>query len=488
MADSGAPAGRTGSAGPADTLILLPSMSYSEGLLDAVPYVRYFGERSLCDLPALRDPRMRVVLVTAEQIDPWIIDNVLVELSDADDHLKRDMCRRLTCVVPQAGGRSPLADAVLADPHAMQQLHDAVRHAGSAVLVNFAASAMTDELARRLGVPAEEGPADLADRWGTKAGSKALFHESGVPCARGGLDVVTSVAAAQEAAQRLARADPPPERVMVKLNASDWGDGLGNAVVRCSRLLETGDLQRSVETLLQPWDTYCRELQDGGAIVEEYVDAATCWPSAQGRVDGDGVLHLLAIHEQILVAGEYRGCAFPVRPDLAHPLADAMARIGATLVGHGVRGSFGVDFIAANGRIYATEVNLRKVGPSHVIATLHALFAQREGAPGNGGIIGLPVAYVHRRLYRPEVLKTLTPQSALTALRRNGLAYDPATRTGALLHIMGGLADAGYVETTTLATSMPFATALDEQVEAALCAAAREHAREPLRPGLGAGS
>ncbi len=158
MADSGAPAGRTGSAGPADTLILLPSMSYSEGLLDAVPYVRYFGERSLCDLPALRDPRMRVVLVTAEQIDPWIIDNVLVELSDADDHLKRDMCRRLTCVVPQAGGRSPLADAVLADPHAMQQLHDAVRHAGSAVLVNFAASAMTDELARRLGVPARRAP------------------------------------------------------------------------------------------------------------------------------------------------------------------------------------------------------------------------------------------------------------------------------------------------------------------------------------------
>ncbi len=207
---------------------------------------------------------------------------------------------------------------------------------------------------------------------------------------------------------------------MVKLNASDWGDGLGNAVVRCSRLLEMGDLQRSVETLLQPWDTYCRELQDGGAIVEEYVDVATCWPSAQGRVDGDGVLHLLAIHEQILVAGEYRGCAFPVRPDLAHPLADAMARIGATLVGHGVRGSFGVDFIAANGRIYATEVNLRKVGPSHVIATLHALSAEREGAPGNGGIIGLPVAYVHRRLYRPEVLKTLTPQSALTALRRNG--------------------------------------------------------------------
>jgi hypothetical protein len=39
-------------------------------------------------------------------------------------------------------------------------------------------------------------------------------------------------------------------------------------------LLRTGDLQRSVETLAQPWQEYCQELADGGAIVEEFGSAS----------------------------------------------------------------------------------------------------------------------------------------------------------------------------------------------------------------------
>jgi hypothetical protein len=463
--------GRSGSAGAADTLILLPSLGYSEGLLEALPYTRYLGERSLSELETLRDPSMRVVLVTAEKIDPWIIDHTLADFSAGDEALQRDMHRRVACLVPDPSG-APLADSVLADHRTMARLHDETRPPRSALLVNFAASQTIDELAEQLGVPAEEAPAGPAHRWGTKAGSKTLFREGGVLCPRGDLDVVRSVAAATSAAQRLAFADSPPERVIVRLNASTWADGFGNAVVRCSTLRRTGDLHQSIETLPQPWDAYCRELEADGAIVEEYIGNATCSPSAQARLGAEGELELLAAHEQILDAGEYLGCRFPIEHDTADVLLDAMTRVGTTLKSHGVRGTFGVDFIISGGRSYATEINLRKIGPSHVIQTIRALIGG-AGADRGGAILGMPVAYVHRRLHRPSLFTALTPQSAMAALRRDGLSYDRGTRSGTVLHIMGALGPVGYVETTSVATTPADARDIDERAVEVLSATAR---------------
>jgi L-propargylglycine--L-glutamate ligase len=460
------------SATRADTLILLPSVNYSEGVLTAVPYARYFGERSLSELAALREPDVHVVLVNANKIDPWIIDQALLSLSVGDEPLRCDMRRRLRCLVPSSGSRTSLAEAVLADPHVIAHLRTAVRGAQSALLVNFAASDATDELAERLGIPAEEGPADFANRWGTKSGGKALLHDSGVRCPRGELEVVHSEDAVLRLARRLAAADPPAERVIVKLDSSEWASGIGNAVVHCEALLRTGDLRRSVERLLQPWEDYSSALADGGAIVEEYIPGATSGPSAQGYVRRHGGVELLAVHEQILVEGEYLGCIFPVRKDVALEAGDALLRLGVVLERRGFHGSFGIDFVVSAGRLYATEVNLRKVGPSHVIKAVHAHIGQQE--PGaSRSIMGMPIAYLHRRLYKPELLTALTPRSALGALHHHRLTYDGSTHTGTLLHILGALRPAGFVETTSIARTSMHACEIDEQATAVLTAAAR---------------
>ncbi|HET9256219.1 MAG TPA: peptide ligase PGM1-related protein [Pseudonocardiaceae bacterium] len=441
-------------------------------MLTAVPYARYFGERSLSELAALRDADVRVVVINADKIDPWIIDHALMSLSAGDEPLRRDMRRRLRCLVPSSGSHTSLDEAVLADPHLIAHLRAAVRSARSALLVNFAASDASDELAERLGVPAEEGPADFANRWGTKSGGKTLLHESGVRCARGELDVAHSEEAVVRLARRLATADPPAERVIVKLDSAEWASGIGNAVVRCEALLRTGDLRRSVERLPQPWEDYSSALADSGAIVEEYLPGATSSPSAQGYVRGHGEAELLAVHEQILVEDEYLGCIFPAGKDVAPGAGDALRRLGMALNRRGFRGSFGIDFIVAAGRLYATEVNLRKVGPSHVIKAVHAHVAQET--PGKShSIMGMPVAYLHRRLYKPELLTALTPDSALGVLHRHQLTYDSVTRTGTLLHILGALRPAGFVETTSIARTSTHASEIDEQATVVLTAAAR---------------
>lgn len=462
---------RARSASPVDTLILLPSMNYSEGMLAAAPYARYFGERSLSELVALREPGVRVVMINADKIDPWIIDQALASLSVGDEPLRRDMRRRLRCLVP-SGSHTPLDEAVLADPHLIAQLRTAVRGARSALLVNFAASDATDELAEKLGIPAEEGPAGVADHWGAKSGGKRLFHESGVRCARGELDVVHSEDAVMRLARRLATGNPPAERVIVKLDSSKWASGIGNVVVRCDTLRQTGDLQRSVERLLQPWEDCSRALADGGAIVEEYVPGATSWPSAQGYVRSHGGVELLAVHEQLLVDGEYLGCIFPVEQDIALEAGDALLRLGVALERRGFHGSFGVDFLVAVGRLYATEVNMRKGGLSHVIKAVHAHIGQE--APGTSrSIMGMPIAYLHRRLHEPRHFTALTPRSALGALHRHRLTYDHRTHTGTLLHILGALRPAGFVETTSIARTSAHACEIDEQAKVVLTAAAR---------------
>jgi hypothetical protein len=70
---------------------------------------------------------MWIVLVTAEQIDPWILERTLADLSAGDERLQRDMRRRLRCLVAAARGRAPLAEGVLGDPATMAHLRNCVR-------------------------------------------------------------------------------------------------------------------------------------------------------------------------------------------------------------------------------------------------------------------------------------------------------------------------------------------------------------------------
>jgi hypothetical protein len=116
-----------------------------------------------------------------------------------------------------------------------------------------------------------------------------------------------------------------------------------------------------------------------------------------------------------------------------------------------------------------------------VIKTVRALAG--DGAPPDThGIMGLPVAYVHRRLHHPELFKGLTPRLATAALDRAGIAYDRHSKTGTILHIAGGLRRCGFVETTSIAATLDSARLLDEQAEAVLLVAARDRVAA-ARPG-----
>lgn len=262
-------------------------------------------------------------------------------------------------------------------------------------------------------------------------------------------------------AKALATAAQPARRVIVKLNDASWGDAIGNAVVDCAKLRLSGDLSPSVEVMLQPWDDFAGEIAAGGAIVEEYLDDVVCSPSGQGYIHHDGSTTVSSTHEQITVDGQYLGCSFPGHLDFAPRVRAAVAEVGRTLQGYGVRGTFGVDFVGlANNDLLATEINVRKVGPSHAWAYARSV----RGAELSH--------YVHRRFYEPSILIYLDPHSAVMALKERRLLYDRDTGQGALLHILGAVRTCGYVEMTCLADRPGDAERLDRRVQDALREAA----------------
>ncbi len=445
------------------------SLAYSEGLVRELPYVPHFVERALCHLGALARPATKVVLVTPSPIAEDILAYHFRDLLgfDADD--ERSARSRLVQLWPRSRDARPLAELIVEDRELLERVRGEVDSADEAVLVNVSASPEMERLEAALGIQAEEGPLTLARRWGSKSGSKRLFAEAQVPSFRGRLDAQFSVDDVTAEANRLARATPPATSVVVKLDDVGWSAGLGNVVIDCAELLRTGSLAEAVETIMQPWERFESEIRQGGAIVEEFVPGASSSPSGQGTIDKAGAVSVRATHEQTVEHGHYLGCTYPCREQFRDQIAAVVARIGQALSKVGVHGTFGVDFVGyPDGRLLAAEVNVRKLAPTHVMTYVEAAVGDRLGPTGTLERSGRPIAYVHRRLFRPDALAGLTVARAVAALSRRRLLWDPDQGAGAMLHILSALPACGYVETTSVAPSLREARELHGLVEVAL--------------------
>ncbi|WP_207934054.1 peptide ligase PGM1-related protein [Actinomadura sp. KC06] len=451
-------------------MILLYAFQYAERALAEVPYLRFSAERTLCFLDDLRDPRSRIVAVMSEPVDPYTLEYHFRDIFRFDDRMVESARERLTIVVPAAPEVRPLDELVHRDDQVMELLRNTVRADPAAVIVNFAASRRTDELARAIGSSAEESDHLFADRWGGKAGGKELLIRAGVAVPGGTPELAHGEAAVVSAVKQLTSGPIPPRRVLVKLSASTWAASIGNVLVDCDRLLRTRDLVGSAEMIRMPGDDFRRELAESGAIVEEFVDEAVSSPSAQGWIGDGGTVDTIACHEQLLVDGQYWGCRSAVDEQWRPAMVTAMERTGAALAELGHRGSFGVDFVTVPRRgLLAVEVNLRKVGPSHVVRYVEAIAGAKAG---KDGLVRRPdgrrVHYSHRRLFEPDVLTALDPRSAVDRLRAEGLLYRHEAGEGVALHVLGGLDTCGFVELTALAPSAELADTHREAAEAAL--------------------
>ncbi|MDZ4877409.1 MAG: L-propargylglycine--L-glutamate ligase [Chroococcidiopsis cubana SAG 39.79] len=451
--------------------IVIYSIDYNEGLLRELPYHRYFEERSLCHLEILRQPNTRVILITSRPIDADILEYHFQELYQMNVKQERSARERLLLISPQSQQLVSLAKLVMEDTAILKTLAAEKKQADVIELINFTSSSQMDFLGQDLMIPVEEEPAVLSQYWGSKAGSKEAFLKSNVPTPRGTTRVFHNLDEIKNAAIKLITANSLSESVVIKLNEGNWADGLSSAVISCRKLLQTNALSQSLERILQPWESFVQEVTQGGAIVEEYVIGAVCSPSGQGYIDKRGEVEVISTHDQTLAKGKYVGCSYPATTQYLPQIYEAVRKVGKTLSAHGVRGTFGIDFIGFDkGKLLAIEINLRKVGNSHVFSYVNSVIANKIGSDGflrNKN--GLPIYYVNQWLDQSSLLtKYLEPKMAIERLRKNGLLYNHKTQTGTLLHILGALSPCGFVETTSIENSREKAVELARLVRTTL--------------------
>lgn len=449
------------------TRIVLYSLNYADRLLVEIPYVQYSGERSLCHLQDLRRAGTNLIVITQSPVDSYALEYHYRDLYRFDDRQVQSANERLTFLSPRSREPRPLDALVLADDEIMHRLKEEVQLGREVSITNFAASPQVEQIAATLGLGLDEPNYRLSSRWNGKSGGKEILVRSGVAVPSGDVQLLMDEASVVAAVLRLVSGDPPVRQAMIKLDDPSWGGAIGNALVDGERLLHTNDLQDSVESVRQSWNEFVQEISSSGAIVEEYIQDVTSSPSGIGQVTADGAVRVLATHDQILFSWQYWGCRFPASSRWRHEIIQAIERVGRVLAELGIRGTFGVDFVAsATGELLAVEVNLRKVGPSHVLSYVESLVGSSVDRHGMLRREGSTVHYVHRRLLQPEILRGEQPQVVVDRLRGAGLLYRHDTGEGVILHMLGALVSCGYVELTSIASSDEMATTISEAAEA----------------------
>ncbi|MFF9480970.1 L-propargylglycine--L-glutamate ligase BesA [Streptomyces sp. NPDC014733] len=452
------------------TRILIYAFSYAERLLEEVSYLRYSAERSLCFLSDLRDPAVQAVVVTSEPVDPYTLEYHFRDVFRFDDRMVESVRERLTFLTPGSHLPRALDDLVLADDRTVDALRNAARDSDRTTIVHFMASDSLDQLAGTLGAGLEEGNQPFVTRWGSKAGGKEILLRAGVAVPDGSAEELHTEQAVIRAIERLAAGPRRARHAMVKLSSHSYAASIGNVLIDCEKLGRTGDLLGSAEVIRMPADDFHRELAGGGAIVEEFLAGITSSPSGLGHIGADGTVKVVASHDQVLSGGQYWGCRFPAEERWRPAIGEAVARTGTVLAELGHRGTFGIDFVVAGDRgPLAVEINLRKVGPSHVLRYAEALVGEQLG---DDGLLrrsdGRQVRYVHGRLHEPDTLGTMDPKSAVERLRAEGLLYRQDKGEGVALHVLGALTTCGFVELTALAPTFEAADAYFKAAEASL--------------------
>jgi hypothetical protein len=462
-------------------MIALPSYSVSESLLshyrDRVPSLEHRYLNALV-VPG-RIESCEIVYISTRAPLPEVFDYYLELIPKA----KRDATReRITIFELDDGTPRSVAKRLLERPDLITKVRE---HVGTrpAFIEPWNVTESEVSLALALDMPIN-GTAPELRPIAFKSAGRRLFAEAGVPAPFGREDVRTTddVIAAVHAV-RANRA----ETAGIVIKHDDSGAGDGNAVVDLAPMADAPDpdawLRATVDALPE-W--YRTDLALGGVVEERIAGERFSSPSAQVDLRPDGLVTVLATHEQVLggPGGQvYLGCRFPADPAYAPVLAEHAARIGERLAAQGAIGRFSVDFVAAASAdgpwdVYAIEVNLRKGGTTHPYAALRNLVPGRYDTGAGRWIAedGTTRAYSSTDNLVDESWLGLAPADVIRAVRDAGLQFDPTTGTGTVLHMLSGLAIDGRFGLTAIAPTPAEAETMFEGVRTAVVALAARRA------------
>jgi hypothetical protein len=475
-------ANRPGS-GVSHVLVVLPSYSVSESILS------HYGDRI-----ASLEHRYLVSLLVADRILDCEVaflstmrpDDVAVEatLDVLPADRRGNVRERIHLFEVDDGTPRSVAAKLLDRPDLIDTLRRLI--AGRPALIEpWNVTDAEIALALAVDVPINGTRPELR-HLGFKSEGRRLLARAGVPTPLGREDV-RSIDDIVAAAMAIRSEHPHAAAIVVKHDDSGAGDG--NVVLDLPATRGDGidagidAWVRQVASMLPAW--YVDDLARG-AVVEERIAAR--WfssPSAQVDIRPGGEVIVLATHEQVLggPAGQvYLGCRFPADPAYAAELGRHASAMGRLLASHGAMGRFSLDFVAASDsadgkdwRLYGLEVNLRKGGTTHPYAALRNVVPGHYD-PDQGAWLtddGSTRCYAASDNIVDPSWTGLPPAALVQAVADTGLLFDPARRTGVVLHMLSGLAIDGRFGMTAIADTPESADRLEGAVRETAAATAR---------------
>ena len=441
------------------TILVIPSLSFPEEELRKIVGIEHYEERLLFMTLLLERPGLEMVYVTSTPIDRSVIDYYMSFVSDPAGARSR-----LHLVSVGDARPIPLTEKLMANDDVVAQLRSLVDRDAFALAFNVtdAEWRLTEILDVLL-----YGPHPSLVRFGSKSGSRLVAREAGVPVCPGGEDLM-SLAEVEKALLDL----DAKGAAVVKLN--NGFSGQGNAIVSLSDLrLPLADAETVFCAEDESWTSFERKIALEGAIVERLLrEPGTVSPSVQMRIGADGSYEVVSTHDQILGGPDdqvYLGCRFPADDAYRHDIQEAGRAVARELAGKGVGGSFGVDFVVVPGaenEVFMSEINLRMGGTSHPFYMARFVTGgEYDEATGH------LVAGRHAKFYvasdnlKSERLKGVKPARVIDALRRTGRAYDPDTKTGITLHLLGALERYGKLGCVAIGDSRDEADSLYRSME-----------------------
>ncbi len=472
------------------TVVVIPSLSMDEVVLEKIAGVSHYEERMLCLLMLLRLPRTEVIYVTSEPIAPATIDYFLHLLPGIPVSHARERLHLFTCYDSSI---RPLSRKILERPRLLQRIWSAISHREAAHMTCFNATDIERTLAVRLGIPLYAADPALA-YYGSKSGSREVFREAGnlIPDGfehlRGPDDLV-------HALTELKRRNPELRRAVVKLE--EGASGEGNAIFPYEGAPGGSSLKEWIRAHLpsrlryeaqgETWEHYLSKFTEMGGIVEVFIEGKDKRsPSMQGRINPLAQVRCVSTHDQVLggPTGQiFLGCTFPADDAYRLDVQEAGRRVGEVLRAHGVLGRYGVDYVSVprddgGWDHYAIEINLRKGGTTHPYLMLEFLTDGHYDT--ETGLYYSPTGqpcyyYATDNLCGPDY-RGLTPEDLVDIAVEHDLHYNAATQQGVFFHLIGALSQFGKLGALCIACSRERARELFDETKAVLDLEARVQA------------
>jgi hypothetical protein len=471
-------------------IVVVPSLSLDQRELQKIQGVHHYEERLLFSLIRLRNPRTRLVYITSQPLHPSVIDYYLQLLPGIPFSHARE---RLLLLSTYDSSLRPLSNKILDRPRLQERIRHAVNR-DRAYLVCYNSTAAERELSVSLGLPLYALDPNLL-KWGTKAGSRQIFAEAGVPHPDGSGEVWSDAELAEAAADLWER-QPTLQRMVVKLNEGFSGEGNALLDLRPIREIAPGTVSHAERVTMlrdhfaslkfeakdETWEHFSSRIPVLGAIVEAFLEGDKRSPSVQGRITPTGEVEILSTHDQILggPSGQiYLGCRFPAEIPYRLRLQEAGLKIGKKLAEKGVMERYAVDFVTTHqpdlsGKpewdVQAIEINLRKGGTTHPFMTLKFLTNGRYDLSSGRFYSqqGRAKYYIATDNLQKEQYQGLLPNDLMDIIALHQLHFDTSTETGTVFHLMGCLSEFGKLGVTCIGNSLQQAEELYQRLKKAL--------------------